>query len=285
MSADGDQTWLSGDVRRKVKEPSSLQEKYLWDLSDEVGRTPAVFLEAEKNREQHQRRLNEMLEETLRQIKKARAHMVQKSKHVLDTTKSYTAKFEHEQNSARDTLRREMSASFDQMGEATAVLEARMSEAEAALRRQHEHRIAHIEENLGPIRDEAKRLTAALDAESRSRRLQEEVREQMLADEVEALTGLIDAEKFEREQHLMGFIRWADVEQQRVAKRQYQMEKEARGAVAEIRVQHQSMSQDRIRNQHGIIDSMASFVHRYRVQMAKELQLHGLDGVLSRTHA
>ena len=47
-------------------------------------------LKAQKNRDAHQKRLNEMLEETLRQIKKCRAHMQQKKKHVMDTTKSYT---------------------------------------------------------------------------------------------------------------------------------------------------------------------------------------------------
>ena len=48
------------------------------------------MLQAQKNRDAHQKRLNEMLEETLRQIKKCRAHMQQKKKHVMDTTKSYT---------------------------------------------------------------------------------------------------------------------------------------------------------------------------------------------------
>lgn len=39
--------------------------------------TKQRHLKAQKNRDAHQKRLNEMLEETLRQIKKCRAHMQQ----------------------------------------------------------------------------------------------------------------------------------------------------------------------------------------------------------------
>ena len=53
-----------------------------------------------------------MLEETLRQIKKCRAHMQQKKKHVMDTTKSYTAAWlnvqEPSPSSANDIARPHM---------------------------------------------------------------------------------------------------------------------------------------------------------------------------------
>lgn len=281
--ADPDQTWLAPDMKRKLNDAIGLsqQDRLLNALSDEVGRGPAVFTEAQKLREQHQKHLSEMLEETLRQIKKVRQHLVQKSKQVMDTTKSYTAKFDHELNSASESLRYLLGLSFARMTEAVDGLETAMTEAEAALQRQHEFRCAHIEETLGPIRDEAQRLTLAVESESKSRRRQEEAREKLLADETEAIMGLLDAEKFDREQKLMAFERWADAEQQRAAKRQYQLDKEARDVAHSIRVQHQASAQERITTQHGIIESIASFVHTYRSQMSKDAQqLQGLEEIL-----
>ena len=70
-----DFSWLSGELHRRHRVFKNEQEKLLHFLSEEVTRTPAVFEQAQKNRDAHEKRLNEMLEETLRQIKKCRAHM------------------------------------------------------------------------------------------------------------------------------------------------------------------------------------------------------------------
>eukprot|EP00439_Symbiodinium_sp_Y106_P032566 s4567_g3.t3 len=153
------------------------QEKLLFFLSEEVTRTPAVFEQAQKNRDAHQKRLNEMLEETLRQIKKCRAHMQQKKKHVMDTTKSYTAKFDHELAGAERGLRRDLTEAFARMNAVVDELGVRMTDAEAALVQQREDRKRHIESTLGPIRDESQRLFDALAAETRERQLQDHKRE------------------------------------------------------------------------------------------------------------
>eukprot|EP00930_Biecheleria_cincta_P090475 TRINITY_DN79861_c0_g1_i1.p1 TRINITY_DN79861_c0_g1~~TRINITY_DN79861_c0_g1_i1.p1 ORF type:complete len:281 (-),score=61.06 TRINITY_DN79861_c0_g1_i1:123-965(-) len=274
--------WLSGDIRRKAREFKDNQEKLLVHLSEEVGKTPAVFEQAQKNRDAHQKRLNEMLEETLRQIKKCRAHMQQKCKHVMDTTKSYGAKFEHELNTVRETLRRDMSASFAQMSGAIDELEQRMTESEAALVRQREDRIRHIETTLGPIRDESQRLCTALDQESKARRLQDEGREKLIADEVEHFNRLLDKEKFDRDQHMMSFERWADAEQQQVAKRQYQMEKEVRDTSKDIRMEHHNHCKARVETQHAVLESIASFVHKYRDQVDKDTSLQNVYKALLR---
>eukprot|EP00933_Yihiella_yeosuensis_P009591 TRINITY_DN11558_c0_g1_i1.p1 TRINITY_DN11558_c0_g1~~TRINITY_DN11558_c0_g1_i1.p1 ORF type:complete len:292 (+),score=63.88 TRINITY_DN11558_c0_g1_i1:99-974(+) len=269
----GDMAWLSGNVRRRVREFKDDQERILFHLSEEVSRTPAVFEQAQKNRDAWQKQINEMLEETLRQIKKARNHMQQKSKHVMDTTKSYTAKFDHEITGTRESLRRDMNEAFGALSQTIDDLNGRMDQAEEALRTQSAERKVHLESTLGPIRDEAKRITLALAAESKARRLQDEAREKALADEVEAITVLIDAEKFDREQQIMSFERWADSKQQHHAKRQYQMEKHVRDAIKDIRTEHQAQVKARIEHQHGIIESIASFVHKYREQMEKDIEL------------
>jgi len=238
---------------------------------------PEVFRDVRKKRALQQKRLNEMLEETIRQIKKARGHLQQKSKHVFDTTKTYTAKFEHELACVRENLRHELQDAVVKMEEEIDRLDVRMGEAEGELQQQTQERIAQIEASLGPIRDEASRLTTALDNEKRARILQEERREKMLADEVEAMTRLIDREKFDREQQLKAFVHWEDGEQQRVAKRQYQLEKETKDAVEAIRVDHQAMSKERISNQHQIIECIATFVKRYRDQMSEEVGIQNLE--------
>merc|ERR1719201_1590017 len=71
-----------------------------------AGTVRAVLRAAE--REAHQRRLNEMLEETLRQIQRTRAHSQQKFKHVRESTKSYVARFEHDMSCVNEDLRCEL---------------------------------------------------------------------------------------------------------------------------------------------------------------------------------
>lgn len=271
-----DFSWLSGDIHRRNRVFKNNQEKLLFYLSEEVTRTPAVFEQAQKNRDAHQKRLNEMLEETLRQIKKCRAHMQQKKKHVMDTTKSYTAKFQHELSGARQGLRRDLREAFAAMNGVVDELGDRMTEAEAALVRQREDRIRHIEATLGPIRDESQRLSDALAEETRERQLQDQRREKLLQDEVHAFNGILDEEKFEREQQLMSYDRWADASQQQVAKSQYQLEKEVRELTKDIRAEHQTHSKNRVEAQHAIVDSIASFIHKYREQLERDVSLQNV---------
>eukprot|EP00441_Pelagodinium_beii_P025148 CAMPEP_0197653474 /NCGR_PEP_ID=MMETSP1338-20131121/35664_1 /TAXON_ID=43686 ORGANISM="Pelagodinium beii, Strain RCC1491" /NCGR_SAMPLE_ID=MMETSP1338 /ASSEMBLY_ACC=CAM_ASM_000754 /LENGTH=284 /DNA_ID=CAMNT_0043228597 /DNA_START=68 /DNA_END=922 /DNA_ORIENTATION=- len=268
-----DLSWITGELHRRTLEFKNNQERLLYELSTEVERTPAVFEQAQKNRDAHQRHLNEMLEETLRQIKKCRAHMQQKSKHVMDTTKSYTAKFDHELMAAREGLRRDMNEAFNQMHQSVEELEVRMTESEAALEQQTKERKEHIEATLGPIRDESQRLFTALMEESKARRLQDKSREKDLADDVEAINRLLDAEKFEREQQLISYERWADAEQQQIAKRQYQHEKQVREVTNDIRTEHKNQVKERVETQHAIVESIASFVHKYREQIIKDTAL------------
>merc|ERR1712242_125591 len=92
----------------------------------------------------------------------------------------------------------------------------------------------------------------------------EEGDEKLIADHVESITSMIDKEKFAREQQHMDFVRWADVEHQQVAKRQCVLETETRDAAQEIRVEHQGMAKERIDHQNQIVESIATFVQRYR---------------------
>ncbi|CAK9002562.1 unnamed protein product [Durusdinium trenchii] len=276
MAVSEDFSWLSGDLHRRNRVFKNNQERLLFYLTEEVNRTPSVFEQAQKNRDAHQKRLNEMLEETLRQIKKCRAHMQQKKKHVMDTTKSYTAKFQHELSGADQGIRRDLREAFASMNAAVDELNERMTFAEDALVQQREDRIRHIEATLGPIRDESQRLSDALAIETQKRQLQDQQREKLLQDEVHAFNALLDEEKFDREQQLMSYERWADASQQQVAKSQYQLEKEVRELTKDIRADHQADCQNRVEAQHAIVDSIASFIHKYREQIERDVSLQNV---------
>lgn len=238
--------------------------------------TPAVFEVAQRARDAHQRRLNEQLEDTLRQIQTCRSHMQQKYKHVRDTTSSFVSKFEHDLSVAREGergLQRDLESCMGKVDGALDGLDTRLDELDEDLRVRKAHRIQHIEETLGPIRDEVRRLDEALKEESRSRRLEEQRREKRLLDEVEAFTGLVDAEKFARERQLAALGTATDTLQQKLAKQLYQEEKRSRDTEAALRVQLHKETKDRVDGQQRVIESIAAFVQKYRGQVMRELEV------------
>lgn len=241
----------------------------------------SVYEEVNRNRELHQKRLTEMLEETVRSIKQAHSHMQQKAKHVRESSKSYTAKFEHDLGILKEALHRDLDEAAAQMEEAIDALNLRMGAAEEALREQHERRVAHTEATLGPIRDKAAHLAGVLKEERRARQQREQEQEKMVMDEAEAFLRLLDQEKFSREQQLMELARWAEPEQQRLAKQQAHLERDTRGQVEDIRRAHQAMSKERIENQHQIIECIAGFVHKYRVHLDGSSGFHELEAALA----
>jgi len=252
------------------------QHKKLEVFTNEVGRTGAVFEQAQRAREAHQRELNEMVEETLRIIAKTRGHGHQKCKFVRGLTKSYTASFDHEMNTLRENFRHELDDRCKRVEETFEGLESRMAGLEGDLDNQREVRKKLIEEQLGPIRDEERRILAALETERRARKLEESRREKSLADEVEKITVLIDKEKFAREQQSAAYDRVAIAEQHKVEKRLYQAEKERIAAIKGIKEEIAEEAQERVKHQHNVAESIGAFVKRYRGQVLKELEVQNM---------
>lgn len=241
-----------------------------------MGRTGAVFEAAQRAREAHQKALNEMVEETLRIIAKTRGHSQSKCRHVQDSTKSFKARFDHEINTLKNDYRKELNERCTKLEASIPGIEDRVIELEAELENQREVRKRLIEEQLGPIRDEEKRLIKELDLERRARKLEEERREKMLQDEVEAITKLIDKEKFERELKLHDVERVAVKEQQHMEKRCLQAEVERKAGVKALKEEIEEETGERIEKQHGVIESIAAFVKRYRGQVWKELEVNNM---------
>jgi len=256
--------------------PPNLHAKKLQAFTHEVDRTGAAFEQAQRAREAHQRQLNEMVEETLRVIAKTRGHGQQKCRHVREATKSYIARFDHEMATLKENFKHELDDRATRIEQTFEGLESRMAELETDLEAQREVRKRLIEEKLGPIRDEEKRILAALDTERRQRRLEEERRGKMLQDEMEAIIKIIDQEKFERELQSADFDRYVLEQQQKLEKRQYQAEKERKEAVKVIQEEIAEEARDRIEKQHKVIESIATFVKRYRGQVYKELEVQSL---------
>jgi hypothetical protein len=245
----------------------SHQAMLLQGLSASMDNTPGVFAEATRNRDNYQKQLVQKLEETVRLITLQKAHLLQKGKHVKETANSCTSKFEHEMKYAKNRLSDELAVVADEIERGIDGLDQRMGQAEVALQEQRERRMAHIEATLGPIRDEAARISAALLGERKARKLQEKEREKLLADEIEAVTSIIDKEKVAQEHQLRDIAKWADAQEQRVAKHQYQLDKGIREHVASIRAEHQVATMGRIEKQHAITESIAAFIKRYREKM------------------
>jgi len=241
-----------------------------------VGRTGAVFDAAQRAREAHQRLLNEMVEETLRIIRKTNGHGHQKCKHVRGSTKSYTMSFQHDMDGLREGFRHDLDQRCKKVEATFDDFSGDLDKLEADLEVQRGVRQRLIEEQLGPIRDEEKRILDTLERERRGRKLEEERREKMLVDEVEAITVLIDKEKFARELQSSAFDRLAVAEQHKVEKRQYQAEQERTKTVQEIKEAIQEETKERIEKQQGVVESIAAFVKRYRGQVLKELEVQNM---------
>lgn len=254
-------------------DPSSKQAKNLDVFSGDVAKMPEIFTDVQRRRDAYLKRLTEMVEETLKQIQKARMQMAQKARHVRATTKSFAAKFEHELSCTREELRRELSEGTSKIEDALGGLESQVGALEHDLQVQHEFRLKHIEEHLGPIRDEVLRITTALEEERRTRRAQEAFREKLLDSEVEDFGKLLDLEKFECSRQLGEFTEFANDQQQSLAKLQYQAEKEVISTHDDLRKKLEAITKDRVSVQHRVIESIASFVKRYHQQLALEVAM------------
>jgi len=253
-------------------DPFCPQAELLDELTNKVSGMPELFEDAQRKRDLYQRRLTDMIEETLRQIIKVRLGMDQKARQVRDTMTSYASKFDHDLSCAREEFRRDLEERASRIEDTLDSLEEHIAETEVDLKKEHEFRVQHVEETLGPIRDEVLRLSAALEDERKTRRGEEAAREKLLTDQVDAFTKLLDAEKFERGRQLGEFHDMVQSKEQSVAKRQYQVEQETQNKVQASKQELEGVSKERITVQHRVVESIASFVKRYHEQLGTEAE-------------
>jgi len=251
-------------------ELTSQQDVALQKMSQEVDRMSSVFEEAEKAREERRKQLDELHDDTMRRIRMTRDYTAQEAKRTGDTMKSFEAKFSHEITNMRDELMKELHDKSSIIEGILNGLDDRMDGLEKSLAQQTEDRKRQMEETLGTIGEEVTKLTADLDEERRARQRREEELMKELADAVEAMNLAVDAEKFSREQQYMDFKQWAHSEQERLGKRQYQVERETNDTLGNLREGLQEETQDRIECQDGIVENITLFVKRFQDNIKEE---------------
>jgi len=262
-----------GRGRNRVKPPPpDAQAKKLEALAKEVDRANEIYDEARKHQESHQKQMTRMLEETVKHIKDAHNQVSRVAQDVKGTTGAHTAKFKKGLGLTKDALKNDLDAAAAILDESINALDGRMTEMEAALEKQRHDSVAHIDATLGEkLQVEVTQLQKALVVEQKNRRLQFEREEKLISDEIEDINRLLDAEKFSREQQLMASVRWAGERRQQLTKRQNHIEKETRSAVNSLQAQHATMIKERIQSHHKVMESITTFVHRYRQQIDADL--------------
>merc|ERR1719163_169962 len=210
---------IQDDVARR-QDRSAASNAKLNILAEEVERLPVVFEEANRAREEQRKIMDEMHQDLLRRIQMTRDYMTQESKRLTDTTKSFTAKFEHELNSMKDELITMSKKKIAEVNHSLAGLETRSKDLERAIEEEREERILQTEEVLGPIRNRVDRIMGELHAETKTRQIREQEIMKQLLDAAEVLNNDVDAEKFTREQLYMSFKVMSEKERQNLEDRQ-----------------------------------------------------------------
>jgi len=261
---------VSKDGTTQRNSLTSQQDMALQKMSQEVERMSSVFEEAEKAREERRKQLDELHDDTMRRIRMTRDYTAQEARRTGDTMKSFEAKFGHEMQNMKDELLKELHDKSSVIEGILKGLEDRMLGLEKGLEQQHEDRKVQMESTLGKIGEEVAKLTADLDEERRARQRKEEELMKELADAIEAMNLAVDAEKFSREQQYMDFKQWAHAEQERLGKRQYQVERETNDTLGNLREGLQEETQDRIDCQDGIVENITLFVKRFQDNIKEE---------------
>ena len=101
-----DATQAPAGVMRSKAPAGTLQAKNLDGLASGIAETQRVFHEIAKGSDHGP--MTEQMEEVVRKIKKERAYYVQKAKNIMDTTQSYSARFEHELSTTDEALAKEL---------------------------------------------------------------------------------------------------------------------------------------------------------------------------------
>lgn len=255
----------------KRLEKSAASNAKLTILAEEVERMSAVFEEANRAREEQRKIMDEMHQDLLRRIQMTRDYMTQEAKRLGDTTKSFTAKFEHELNSMKDELITMLKKKIAEVNHSLAGLETRSKELERAIEQEREDRIVQTEEVLGPIRNRVDRIMGELHAETKTRQGREQEIMKQLLDAAERLNNDVDAEKFTREQLYMSFKLMSERERQNLEDRQVQTRQDTDVNLRGIREELEKEVDSRIENQDGIVDNVTVFIKRFQENIKEDI--------------
>jgi len=236
-----------------------------------MGRLPVVFEEANKARAEQRKLMDEMHQDLLRRIQMTRDYMTQEAKRLADTTKSFTAKFEHEIQSMKEELTTVLKNKISQVNHALALLDARNKELEQAIEVERQDRIRQMEEVLGPPRKRVDKIMGELHAETKTRQAREQVMMKQLLDAAEYLNNDVDAEKFLREQQYMDFKLMSERERQSLEDRTVSTRQATQKSLAVLKTELEKEVDNRIVNQDGIVDNVTVFIKRFQENIKEDI--------------
>merc|ERR1711985_2924 len=150
--------------------------------------------------------------------------------------------------------------------------EQRVLELEAGLEKEKEERIRQTNEILGLIKKQVDQLSEGLTKETKIRQAREqEITKQIVAykDEVDVT---IDKEKSKQEQICMSIKRTAELEQERLARRQEIIAKTAHTDIQKQQASIEYETATRISCQDSVVDNVSSFIQRFQDNIREEGQ-------------
>jgi len=269
------QSTLSSAGLQTIKENktgSAGDNERLASLTNQVEAMAGVFNEANKARLEHRKMMEERHQDVLRRITSVRTYCNQESLRLDRQVCSFRDKFEHDLERLTNDMLQKLDNKVTTINARIEEQEHRVTELEVGLAKEREDRIQQTEEILGLIKKQVDSLTEGLAKETKIRQAREqEIMKQIVAckDEIDVT---IDKEKFKQEQICMAIKKNAELEQERLARRQEIIAKDAHVGIQKQQASIEYETQTRILCQDSVVDNVSSFIQRFQDNIREEGQ-------------
>jgi hypothetical protein len=259
---------------RDVTKPKGdmAQNQRLENLTNQVEAMAGVFNEANKARLEHRKMMEERHQEVLRRIQSVRTYCNTESQRLDRQVCSFRDKFEHDLERLTNDMLQKLDNKVTAINGKIELQEQRVLELEAGLAQEKEERFRQTEEILGLIKKQVDQLSDGLAKETKIRQAREqEITKQIVAykDEVDVT---IDKEKSKQEQICMSIKRTAELEQERLARRQETIAKTAHLDIQKQQAAIEYETATRISCQDSVVDNVSSFIQRFQDNIREEGQ-------------
>jgi hypothetical protein len=216
--------------------------------------------------------MEERHQDVLRRITSVRTYCNQESLRLDRQVCSFRDKFEHDLERLTNDMLQKLDNKVTTINARIEEQEHRVTELEVGLAKEREDRIQQTEEILGLIKKQVDSLTEGLAKETKIRQAREqEITKQIVAckDEIDVT---IDKEKFKQEQICMAIKKNAELEQERLARRQEIIAKDAHVGIQKQQASIEYETQTRILCQDSVVDNVSSFIQRFQDNIREDGQ-------------
>lgn len=250
------------------------QNVKLESLTQQVEAMAGVFGEANKARNEHRKMMEERHQDVLRRVQAVRTYCDQESLRLDRQVCSFRDKFEHDLERLTNDMLQKLDNKVTAINARIDDQEERVGELETALDKERADRIAQTEQILGFIKKQVDQLTDGLAKETKIRQAREQEITKRIVACKEEIDATIDKEKFKREQTCQRIKRDAELEQERLAKRQEGHAKYTEAALLTRQAAIEYETATRVECQDSVVDNVSSFIQRFQDNIREEGQ-HG----------